>query len=582
MRQSRPTSTPPRGLPPFEPNTFIGAGPKWRLVAVAVGVVISVVPGLLVTDQPVALLVVFGLGAATFVILLQPGLRPWWERTSEYFTITAISAGSWFSGRGDSPLRLMLVIPIVYSAMVHGPRRITTTAVLATLARLLLESGSGLSTYNVANVLMEVGIAAMLGLAIYLLRLYLQRTRDDLFELAEDMSFVRETGRVHLHARRRFERFAESAPVGIYLLRLQPGPNFEYVNPALERISGLTRDQFEADPTAGVDRLVDGAPDRLRTARRSLETWTEPVRVKQQNPDGEVRWHDIREFPFEDEDGKVVGVQGIVDEVTDIVGAQEKLAESLAREQEAVRDLTQTNEMKDVFLQSVSHELRTPLASIIGFSETLVLRPEGMDQDRRDLMLERLLSNAHRLHRLLTDLLDVDRLGRGVLSIDTEDVELADLVRRSVAGLDGSDRVILELVTATVAADAPKLERVIENLVANGLRHGGRAASVWVKVTPESWGARLIVEDNGPGIPANLRDTITEPFVQGPGSLSSSRPGTGIGLTLVNKFVELHRGRLTIGDRDGGGAQLTVDLRLTPETELPRPDSAQGTGQVVA
>jgi PAS domain S-box-containing protein len=235
-----------------------------------------------------------------------------------------------------------------------------------------------------------------------------------------------------------------------------------------------------------------------------------------------------------------------------------ELQRSERSEREAAERLRALDEMKNTFLAAVSHELRSPLTSILGLSLTLE-QQELPPEDRRDL-LARLAQNARKLDRLLKDLLDIDRLSRGIVTPQSRPTDLGDLVRRTVASLEIGERALsVEAVEVVLPVDAPKVERIVENLVANAIRHTEPAVSISVRVWEEGKGAVIAVEDDGPGVPEDLRTAIFEPFRQGP-TASPHSPGTGIGLSLVSMFTQLHGGRAWVEDREGGGASFRVFL----------------------
>jgi signal transduction histidine kinase len=253
--------------------------------------------------------------------------------------------------------------------------------------------------------------------------------------------------------------------------------------------------------------------------------------------------------------------QGFMMDITDRKEAEEQLAHALEVEREATHQLRALDEMKNTFLQAVSHDLRTPLAAILGLAITLERGEVKLDpQDARDLA-RRIADNARKLDRLVTNLLDMDRLARGIVTPKLQSTDVGALVRRLLAEseLIGGARLHLDIQPVVIAVDAAKVERIVENLLANTARHTPSNAQIWVAVHPSEGGALLVVEDDGPGVAEELRETIFEPFQQGPEAPQHS-PGVGVGLTLVKRFAELHGGRAWVQERSGGGASFRVYL----------------------
>jgi signal transduction histidine kinase len=138
-------------------------------------------------------------------------------------------------------------------------------------------------------------------------------------------------------------------------------------------------------------------------------------------------------------------------------------------------------------------------------------------------------------------------------------VDLAALARRTIESLEPlADReIVADLEPVMIAADPAKVERILENLLMNAVRHTTDDRTIWLRIEPEDGGALISVEDDGPGVPEDLKKVIFEPFRQGP-ITSPHSPGTGIGLSLVARFAELHGGRAWVEDRVGGGASFRV------------------------
>ncbi|HZQ83921.1 MAG TPA: ATP-binding protein, partial [Acidimicrobiales bacterium] len=237
----------------------------------------------------------------------------------------------------------------------------------------------------------------------------------------------------------------------------------------------------------------------------------------------------------------------------------------------AVRDVTERRRaeaVRDSFLHAVSHELRTPLTSVVGFASMLAQEERVFTPDQERDMVLRLLANAQKLDRLLSDLLDLDRLGRGIVEPQRRITEMGPLVRNVLEHLPAHDHDIsVEVEPRDLAADvdAAQTERILENLIVNAIRHSPGGTPVWVRAAKSPNGVLLTVEDAGEGVPEPLRQIIFEPFRRG--SPDQASPGTGVGLSLVARFAELHGGRAWVEERAGGGASFKV-LLVDPHARM--------------
>jgi PAS domain S-box-containing protein len=252
--------------------------------------------------------------------------------------------------------------------------------------------------------------------------------------------------------------------------------------------------------------------------------------------------------------------------------AAERLAAALEREQAATEHLRSLDELKSAFLQAVSHDLRTPLASVLGIALTVERSRKALPSADVDDLLGRLTANARKLDRLLGGLLDLDRLGRGVVEPRRERIDLGEFVATVVdqaqADLVGDHPVFVDLAPVQIAVDSAKVERIVENLLVNASRHTPPGTPIWVRVDRRDPGALLTVADAGPGVPVEQRERIFQPFHRGPSAASHS-PGSGVGLALVAQFAGLHGGRAWVEPRAGGGACFQVLLPDSPEAVPP-------------
>jgi PAS domain S-box-containing protein len=265
--------------------------------------------------------------------------------------------------------------------------------------------------------------------------------------------------------------------------------------------------------------------------------------------------------PIYDEEGVLVGTIGVSIDVTEREHAEQALVAAFEGEKEISHQLRALDDMKNTFLHAVSHELRTPLATVLGFALTLERQDANLSPEDTQDIVRRLASNARKLDQLLSDLLDVDRLARGIVEPRRHPTDIGALVRRVVEGSDilGERPIRVDADLVVVAVDGPKVERIVENLLANAARHTPPGTTVRVRVRGQDGGVLIAVEDEGPGIPEALRESIFEPFRQGP-DRSAHTPGVGVGLSLVIKFAELHGGRAWVEEREGGGASFRVFL----------------------
>jgi len=256
-------------------------------------------------------------------------------------------------------------------------------------------------------------------------------------------------------------------------------------------------------------------------------------------PGGGLRWLHGRGRVVTDDSGAPVRMVGTSQDIT---------------------DRKHVEELRESILSAVSHELRTPLTSIVGFSLTLQQYGSRVSSERRREIVGHLTREARRLERLLSDLLDLDRLRLGSVGASFRRTDLGRLVAGVVADY-GSDAhpVELELEAVEANVDAPKVERIVDNLLANAFRHTPAGAEVRVRVASGDGGAVISVDDRGPGIGPDEREAIFEIFRRGSAGIASGR-GTGVGLALVAQFAALHGGRAWVEDNPGGGASFRVFL----------------------
>ncbi len=217
-------------------------------------------------------------------------------------------------------------------------------------------------------------------------------------------------------------------------------------------------------------------------------------------------------------------------------------------------------------IATVAHEIRSPLTTIKGFTKTLLDRWDRLDDAMKRDMLQAINSDADRVTRLLTELLDVSRLEAGKLTLHRRPVELRELAERTAEDLaDRSGAHVVRVVDGagvTVLGDPDKLRQVVTNFIENALKYT-EGGTVTVTCTAEGAWGRLAVSDQGAGIPARRHAAIFEKFTRHevPGSPS----GTGLGLYICKGLIEAHGGRIGLTSEEGIGSTFWFEIPLTEE-----------------
>jgi signal transduction histidine kinase len=233
----------------------------------------------------------------------------------------------------------------------------------------------------------------------------------------------------------------------------------------------------------------------------------------------------------------------------------------------AMMTLRGTEEAKKKFVANVSHELRTPLTSIRGALALVLDTDHAIDADSKDLLTAAHRS-ANRLLALVNDLLDLEKVGSGELSVQKKPCGLQavlDLAMETVKPIAADVGVELKVTNSDVqmVADADRMAQVLINLAANAVRFSPRGKAVTITVEPHGNHVHILIDDQGPGVPMQFRDTIFEPFKQVEGSAAHKKGGTGLGLAISHAIVKEHGGWIVVGDAPGGGARFTIGLPLS-------------------
>jgi signal transduction histidine kinase len=252
------------------------------------------------------------------------------------------------------------------------------------------------------------------------------------------------------------------------------------------------------------------------------------------------------------------------DEVASLARRFNRMAADLDARVQELRDADRSRRQ---LLADVSHELMTPLTAMRGYLETLALPAAVKDEATRARYLGIVTEETLRLEAIIGDLLDLARLDGGAGSFEREPVPLARLFDRTFARHQGTleERGVafvrdIAPGAATVLGDERRLEQVLQNLVANAVRHTPRDGRIALRATADGDDVLLVVEDSGPGIPAEHLPHVFDRFYRVDSARNAQSGGSGLGLSIVRAVVEQHGGRVSASNGSMGGARF--ELRL--------------------
>ncbi|MFL5736759.1 MAG: ATP-binding protein [Actinomycetota bacterium] len=381
--------------------------------------------------------------------------------------------------------------------------------------------------------------------------------------LMVDVSEHRRTERQLRETEARYRSLVEGMPAAVYIAEFGAEGGWLYVSPRIEQITGYTSEEWMVSGELWNDRIVADDRDAALEAEQRLLRGEGRLQCEYRliGKDGRILWIREEADALPDEKGRPVALQGVMYDITEQKRIEERLREALSTEKEATQRLTALREMEKSFMQAVSHDIRTPLTTILGSATMLERDDLKLSEEDAKELTRGMAWNARRLHRLVTNLLDLDRLSASDVAENRELTDIGKLTETVLRECIDEDHPIRRDIEESVLAevDSPQVERIVENLVTNAIRYTPPGTPIWVSIRSENDGALLIVEDAGPGVPEELRATIFEPFRQGNESVKHN-PGVGIGLSLVSRFAEIHGGRAWVDERDGGGASFKVFL----------------------
>jgi len=372
--------------------------------------------------------------------------------------------------------------------------------------------------------------------------------RRNLAERKRDLEALRQAADENL----RLARAVNSASEGVVITdATQRDHPIIYTNPAFLRITGYQFDEVVGRNCRFLQGL-DTDPQAIAQIRKAIAERNElKITLLNYRQDGQPFWNELKIAPVFSDEGNLLYFIGIQADITDRRAVER---------------------MKDEFISVVSHELRTPLTSIRGALGLLASGLLNTQPERGQRMLEIAVTNTDRLVRLVNDILDIERIESGKVTMTKETCDAANLMLQAADAM----RAMVEKagvtfsvspVLAWLRVDPDKIIQTLTNLLSNAIKFSTEGSTVWL--TAEHRGEQMLfqVKDQGRGIPADKLETIFGRFQQIDASDSRKKGGTGLGLAICRSIVQQHGGRIWAESTLGEGSTFCFTLPVLHKRE---------------
>jgi PAS domain S-box-containing protein len=365
----------------------------------------------------------------------------------------------------------------------------------------------------------------------------------------------------------------ERSPIGI--ARISSDLELLEANPALLNMLEYDIDTVRQSAWPDLWRAYDQAAARQHKAPLLAGSVSEVgnVQVRAATGSGKWLWLQLTATSIPDSSGRPEHVLLLIEDVTAVRETSDKLAEALESQREANSNLEKIDRTKTEFLSIVSHEFRTALTGIQGFSE--LIRDGGLESDEVRAYGGYIFNDADRVNRLIGDMLDLDRMESGRMTMRTAEVDINDVLtevvsRAAPAATSVEFKSDLDPRLPIVTGDRDRVIQVVSNLVNNAVKYSPEGGLVTIVSRVEGGYALMSVSDTGLGIPPDEIGHVFERFRRVRSGAAQSIPGTGLGLAIVKQIVEMHGGKIWVESAVGHGSSFhfTIPLAVNSAMQL--------------
>lgn len=326
------------------------------------------------------------------------------------------------------------------------------------------------------------------------------------------------------------------------------------INNPLQRVQLLMFRLANGDLNVEIGEVSRG--DEIGTMARAIEVFREHALQRKKAEEALKNSNEILEVRVSER------TADLEQQVQERISAEEAM-------KSAKEEAEQANQAKSQFLSSMSHELRTPLNAILGFGQLMQNSRKEPLKPKQELFIKQILSGGQHLLNLINEILDLAKIESGTMNLSIEEIQHEILIQEAidlVSPLASERETIIQqhiLIGGTLRGDYVRLKQVLVNLLSNAIKYGREKGSIVVKAelikTSVTERIRLSVSDNGNGIPEEKQSELFKPFSR-LGAENSEVEGSGIGLAITKKIVEVMEGEIGFFSEEGKGTTFWVEL----------------------
>lgn len=367
-----------------------------------------------------------------------------------------------------------------------------------------------------------------------------------------------------LRDRERFiHQVVNTSPSVIYVYNVADG-SMVYASPASKEVMGYSSEELQAMPSAAIRALIH--PDdltELSLRKQSLTSGPDDAAVtfeyRMRHSDRHQIWLRSIETVFtRDDEGNPLQAIGVAQDITRHKAVEQERETLLSR-------ITDLEQLKSDMIRVAAHDLRAPLSIVMGYAG--LLDGDDLTPSQHDFV-EQISAGAMRMERMIRDILSLERI-EAYASGQQEPVNLTPMVQKAfeerrlqAEQKDQTYSLTLPQQPVVVMGDAVQLREAVDNLIGNAIKYTPQSGHVMVRLTDTG---RFEVEDTGCGIPENQQKSLFSPFFRARTAETQNIEGTGLGLHLVKRIIERHKGKMHFRSEYGKGSVFGFQLEALPE-----------------